>query len=114
MTLVEKVDRLIAFFNQRSMDLPDGLFDRHTQFLLNGVAFEEMLGRSPDDPLVLMLARGPAGYRFTVKAVQRAMPDTSALRGAVVESPAMGGCTLSCEACLSGHLRGTGEAAEVT
>ena len=66
------VDRLIDLFNRQSLDLPDGLFTRHTQFRLNGVPFEEMLGRSPGDPLVLMLARGPAGYRFAAKAVQHA------------------------------------------
>ena len=49
------VDQLIELFNKRSMDLPDGVFDRRTQFLVNGTAFEEMLGKSPGDPLVLML-----------------------------------------------------------
>ena len=34
-----------------------------------------MLGRSPSDPLVLMIARGPAGYRFAIKALQHAIPD---------------------------------------
>ena len=55
------VDRLVDLFNERSMDLPDGYFTRHTRLLLNGVAFEEMLGRAPNDPLVLMIARGAAG-----------------------------------------------------
>src|SRR5262245_8098693 len=71
--LTAVVDRLIALFNRQSLDLPDGVFTRHTQFRLNGVPFEEMLGRSPDDPLVLMLARGPAGYRVTAKAVPHAV-----------------------------------------
>jgi hypothetical protein len=110
---MEPIDQLIAFFNQRSLDLPDGLFDRKTQFLVNGVAFEEMLGRSPKDPLVLMLARGPAGYRFTVKAIQHAIPDASVVRGELVERDTDGARIVSGEAWLSGHLRGTGEPAEV-
>ena len=64
--LIARLDELIALFNRKSLDLPDGLFDRHTQFLLNGTPFESMLGRSAADPLVLMIARGPAGYRFAV------------------------------------------------
>ena len=80
------VDRLIDLFNRQSLDLPDGLFTRHTQFRLNGVPFEDMLGRSPGDPLVLMLARGPAGYRFAAKAVQHAVSDARLQRGELSES----------------------------
>jgi hypothetical protein len=106
-----QIDELISLFNRRSEDLPDKLFDRHTQFLLNGVPFEEMLGRSSSDPLVLMLARGPAGYRFTFKALLHAMPDARIERGDIAtssESPHV--ATWHC--WLSGHLRGTGEAME--
>jgi hypothetical protein len=78
-----RVDELVALFNRRSLDLPDGLFDRRTQFLLNGTPFEAMLGRPPADPLVLMIARGPAGYRFALKALQYAVPDVRVERGAV-------------------------------
>ena len=102
-------DQLIALFNRRSEDLPDGLFDRRTQFLLNGVPFEAMLGRSPTDPLVLMLTRGPAGYRFTLKAVWHAVPDARIERGEVAESDGTGA---RCQCWLSGHLRGTGEPTE--
>ena len=90
------IDTLIALFNKKSMDLPDGLFDRKTQFLLNGASFESLLSATPNDPLVLMLARGPAGYRFAAKALQHAVPDAKLERGD-------GGLW------LSGHLRGTGE-----
>jgi hypothetical protein len=100
------VDQLIALFNERSMDLPDGCFTRHTQFLLNGEAFEEMLGRSANDPLVLMLARGPAGYRFTAKAVQHAVPDAVLQRGELHESTENGAQVVRAECWLSGRTRG--------
>jgi hypothetical protein len=107
--LTPLLDQLIALFNRRSEDLPDGFFDRRTQFLLNGVPFEAMLGRSATDPLVLMLTRGPAGYRFTVKAVWHAVPDARVERGEVAESD---GTAARCQCWLSGHLRGTGESTE--
>ena len=72
--LIAAIDRVIALFNAKAMDLPDGFFDRRTQFVLNGSSFETLLGQPPNDPLVLMLARGPAGFRFTSKALQHAMP----------------------------------------
>jgi hypothetical protein len=70
-----QVDLVIELFNARKMDLPDGFFDRKTQFVLNGAPFETLLGQSPTDPLILMLTRGPAGFRFTTKALQHAIPD---------------------------------------
>src|SRR5688572_19969349 len=73
--LIDAIDQVIAFFNARRMDLPDGFFDRKTQFLINGAPFETLLGQSPADPLVLMLTRGSAGFRFTAKALQHAIPD---------------------------------------
>ncbi len=113
-TVTERIDQLIALFNRGSLDLPDGLFDRRSQFLLNGVPFEEMLGRPPGDPLVLMLARGPAGYRFIVKAVQHAVPDARVQRGALERSGAGADSAASQIECwLSGHLRGVGDPAEM-
>ena len=106
------VDQLIDLFNRRSLDLPDGLFTRHTQFLLNGVAFEEMLGRSPSDPLVLMLARGPAGYRFTAKALQHAVPDAHLQRGELAETAHDGANVVVAQCRLSGRLRGSGDPIE--
>lgn len=110
--LTDRIDQLIDLFNHRSMDLPDGLFDRQTQFLLNGTPFEELLGRNPGDPLVLMLTRGGAGYRFAVKALQHAMPDIRVERGDIeaLEGVVGGPCVVPL--WLSGHLRGTGEAVE--
>jgi hypothetical protein len=105
-TLIVKIDRLIELFNAKAMDLPDGLFDRKTQFVLNGAPFETLLGQPPTDPLVLMLTRGPAGYRFMTKALQHAVPDARLERGALVD----GAGTKAGEVWLSGHCRGTGEA----
>lgn len=109
--VVGHIDELIRHFNQRSMDLPDGLFTRHTQLLLNDVPFEAMLGRSPTDPLVLMIARGPAGYRFAAKAVQHAVPDARLERGEIAASDNDGRLSVRTACWLSGHYRGTGHAA---
>jgi hypothetical protein len=106
------VDQLIDLFNRRSLDLPDGLFTRHTRLLLNGVAFEEMLGRSPSDPLVLMLARGPAGYRFTAKALQHAVPDAHLQRGELAETAHDGANVVVAQCWLSGRLRRSGDRIE--
>jgi len=107
------VDQLIELFNKRSMDLPDGFFTRNTQFVLNGVPFEEMLGRASNDPLVLMLTRGPAGYRFTAKAVQYAVPDAALQRGELEETRDGETQVLKGECWLSGHYRGAGELVEL-
>jgi hypothetical protein len=98
-TLDSAIDEVIALFNARKMDLPDGLFERRTQFVLNGSPFETLLGQSPSDPLILMLTRGPAGYRFTAKALQHAIPDARVQRA---DSPSLG-------LRLTGTLRGTTE-----
>jgi hypothetical protein len=107
--LIARLDELIALFNRKGMDLPEGLLDRRTQFLLNGAAFESLMGRSPDDPLVLMLARGPAGYRFAVKALQHAVPDARVERGEP-EPPAAEEYAFLVPLWLSGHLRGSEQA----
>lgn len=111
-TLSTRVDELVALFNRRGLDLPDGLFDRRSQFLLNGTPFEAMLGRSPEDPLVKMIARGAAGYRFAVKALQHAVPDARIERGTFESTPAPAGEIDTLSLWLSGRLRGTGEAVE--
>ena len=110
---VARLDELIALFNRRSDDLPHGLFNRNTQFVLNDIPFEARLGRSPTDPLVLMLARGPAGYRFAVKAVQHAIPDGRLQRGELSAQDVGADIIVTGQAWLSGHLRGTGDAAEI-
>ena len=105
-TLTPVIDQVIALFNRQAMDLPDGFFDRRTQFLLNGAPFETLLGQPPADPLVLMLTRGPAGYRFMSKALQHALIQAKVERGDIVATGEPD--RLSTELCLSGTLRGTG------
>jgi hypothetical protein len=111
-SVVALIDELIALFNRRSMDVPERLFSRQTQFVLNGIPFEERLGRSPD-ALVLMLARGAAGYRFTVKALQHAVPDATLRRGELQDSGGDAARTITGQAWLSGHLRETTEPVEI-
>jgi len=101
----DAIDRVIDYFNARTLDLPDGFFDRKTQFVINGAPFETLLGQPPNDPLVLMLARGPAGFRFTIKALQHAIPDAKVERGEVTSGPQ----SLALQLWLSGALRGTAE-----
>ena len=117
--LVTAIDEVIAFFNARKLDLPNGFFDRRTQFVINGAPFEALLGQSPDDPLVLMLARGPAGFRFAAKALQHAIPDATIERHSTRVGAAAPGAlslgtggppTIAFGLLLSGRLRGTGEA----
>jgi hypothetical protein len=113
-SLTAAIDQVIGYFNARRLDLPDGFFDRRTQFLINGTPFETLLSTAPNDPLILMLARGPAGFRFTAKALQHAMPDARVDRGDVATDPstslrASGPTVLDFQLWLSGSLRGTGE-----
>jgi hypothetical protein len=110
--LIARVDELIALFNRKSMDIPDGLLDRRTQFLLNGTPFEAMLGRPADDPLVLMIARGAAGYRFAIKALQHALPDARVERGAIEDAATADG-SFAVALLLSGHVRGEGQPLDV-
>ncbi len=105
--LIAAIDRVIEYFNARRMDLPDGFFDRKTQFVINGTAFETLLSTAPNDPLIMMLARGPAGFRFTAKALQHAMPDAKLERGDVTAADTS---TITTSVWLSGKLRGSGEA----
>jgi len=104
-TLIAHVDQVIDYFNKRRLDLPDGFFDRKAQFLVNGATFESLLSATPNDPLVMMLARGPAGYRFTVKAIQHAITDA---RLECVEI-ASDSARAMMQLWLSGTLRGTAE-----
>jgi len=106
-SLTAAIDGVIALFNAKAMDLPDGFFDRRTQFVVNGAPFETLLGQSPTDPLVLMLARGPAGYRFMTKALQHALLAARVERGDLFTNGDPD--KISTRFTLSGTLRGTGE-----
>ena len=103
------IDQVIEYFNRRKLDLPDGFFNRRAQFIVNGATFESLLSATPNDPLVMMLARGPAGYRFTVKALQHAVPDAKIERGEIISEPAK----ITTKVWLSGALRGSGEKIDV-
>ena len=105
-SVIAAIDLVIQYFNARRLDLPDGFFDRRTQFVINGAPFETLLGQSPNDPLILMLARGPAGFRFTSKALQHAIPDGKIERGKIEG----GDSSIAFELWLSGKLRGSGDA----
>ncbi len=103
--LLARLDQLLAYVNRRLLDVPDGLLDRDAHFLLNGVPYETMLGRSTDDPLVRLIARGPAGYRFAMTALLHAMEALHLERGPFTES-AEGATGV---VMLAGRLRGTTE-----
>jgi hypothetical protein len=104
-SLIAAIDQIIAFFNARKMDLPDGFLDRKTQFVINGAPFETLLGQNPNDALILMLTRGPAGLRFTAKGLQHALVDSHLDRGDVT----VDGTEVKTRLWLSGRLRDSGE-----
>lgn len=108
--VIKAIDEVIALFNARKMDLPDNFFDRKTQFLINGAPFETLLGQSPADALILMLTRGPAGFRFTAKGLQHALPDARVARSDVAGDAAV----LTTGLTLSGTLRDSGEPVNAT
>ena len=109
--LIDGIDEIITRFNKQQMDLPDAFFDRRAQFVINDEPFEALLGKSPSDPLVLMLTRGPAGYRFTAKGLQHAMPDARVAREPV--SVAADPATVRTTLHLTGTLHTTGESVNV-
>lgn len=106
-TLIAAIDQVVSHFNSRKLDLPDGFFDRKAQFIVNGETFESMLSPAPNDPLIMMLSRGPAGYRFTIKALQHAIPDARIERGEVLSDGDP--FKVTTQLWLSGTLRGTGD-----
>lgn len=107
-TLADKLARLAHLFNEHSLDVPDGLLDRGCVFRLNGVAYEDTMGRPVADPIVRMVARGPAAYRFLAQAVRYALPDARLrLSGVVPAHPGPAGLATA-TATLEGALRGGG------
>ena len=98
------VDELIAYFNRRVMDVPDGFFDRNARFTLNGRTFEALLGRNDDDPLSRMIARGAAGSRFAAKPLLHALDTVLVSRMDFTEDADRARAMLA----LRGTLRGSG------
>lgn len=105
-TLAERLTLLVESFNARSLDVPDGLLDRGCVFRLNGVAYEDTMGRPTSDPIVRLVARGPAAYRFLAQALRYAMPDVTVVIDEVVPD-APGVPLASTMARVEGTLRGT-------
>ena len=98
-----KLNELIAAFNRGSLDVPDGFLTHHTSYTLNGRSYESLLGGSPDDPLIRLLARGPAGYRTAAKALMYALQGPTATCELISEADETG---ISMAAIrLAGHLR---------
>jgi hypothetical protein len=102
--LEDQLDRLIACFNRRVMDVPDEFFDRNAQFTLNGRTFESMLGRDDEDPLIRMIARGAAGYRFAAKPLLHALETVLVSRMDFTAHAGRARAVLA----LRGTLRGSG------
>lgn len=104
-TLADRLTRLTQAFNDASLDVPDGLFDRACVFRLNGIAYEETMGRPLSDPIVRMVARGAAAYRFLAQAVRYAIPDARVRIDNVTPPDAPPGALASGAATLEGTLR---------
>ena len=105
-TLSDRLDALLGYFNRGLLDVPDGLLDHNAAFSLNGVPYATWLGRSADDPLVRLITRGTAGYRFVAQTVLRALPGARATRRDLVPGHESATTVLS----VNGILRGTKDA----
>jgi hypothetical protein len=99
----ESLDALVAAFNRGSLDVPARLFTPRTTFALNGRSYESILGGSPDDPLIRLLARGAAGYRTAAKALQYALQRPSVVLESLSEPDSSGLQTASLR--VEGRLR---------
>jgi hypothetical protein len=75
--LAAKLVRLLTSFHRASLDVPDGLFARDCVFRLNGISYQQALGRPDGDPLGRMLGRGPAAYRLLAQRIRYLMPDAT-------------------------------------
>lgn len=100
-----RVAEWMALVNAGSLDLPTELLHRQASFRLNGIAYEDRMGRPVSDPLVRLVARGQGGYRLLLTALRYALtaPEV-ALRDVDVNRG-----LATAHADLSGVLRDTGE-----
>jgi hypothetical protein len=108
--LLDRLSALVALFDRGSLDLPDGALTHDTVFRLNGVAYDTALGRPATDPLVRLVARGPGGYRFLLKALRFGLPDARLTVAALERTTVDGGCRLVGRGRLEGTLRNTDDA----
>jgi hypothetical protein len=93
----------VAAFNRGSLDVPANFFTPRTTFSLNGRSYEAILGGSPDDPLIRLLARGVAGYRTAARALQYALQRPVIAVESLSEPDGSGFCTASVR--VQGELR---------
>jgi len=105
-TLAGRLALLADAFNDRRLDVPPGLIDRACVFRLNGVAYEDTMGRPATDPIVRLVARGPAAYRFLAQAMRYALPDARVVVDEVEPADASPGQLASATAFVEGTLRG--------
>jgi hypothetical protein len=103
---LQRIARLVALFNEGSLDVPDGLIAKTCVFRLNGVAYEDTMGRPVSDPLVRLVARGPAGYRLLSQALRYAAPDVRIRLDRLVAPGTPAGGLVTGTAHLEGTLRG--------
>ncbi len=101
---VARVAEWVACVNQGSLDLPTDLLHRQATFRLNGVAYEDVMGRPVTDPIVRLVARGPAAYRLLFTALRFALtlPEVAVRDLDVARGMA------TAHADVSGTLRDTG------
>jgi hypothetical protein len=112
-----KVLELVALFNRQKQDLPDGLLDKNCTFTLNGRAYQDHLGRRPGDPLVRLIACGPAGYRFLTTALRYAVetPRITLDESSLTEHDERDGArTIASDGTLTGTLRGDAESSRTS
>jgi hypothetical protein len=103
----ESLSALVAAFNRGSLDVPANLFTARTTLALNGRSYESILGGSPDNPLIRLLARGAAGYRTAAKALQYSLQRPLIVVESLSESDASGVRTASIR--VEGELRDSNE-----
>jgi len=107
--LLARLAGLLVAFNGGSLDVPDGLIERRCVFRLNGVAYEDTLGRPVSEPLVRLVGRGPAAYRLLAQALHYAVPDAAVSLERVATSQTNGGGLVTGCAFLRGTLRTGGD-----
>ena len=105
-SLADRLVGLAQLFNERSLDVPEGLLDRACLFRLNGVAYEDTMGRPITDPIVRLVARGPAAYRFLAQGLRYAVPDVQVSVDSVVPED-LGEGLASVMGTVEGTPRGT-------
>jgi hypothetical protein len=104
--VLDRIATLVALFNDGGLDVPDDLIARQCVFRLNGVAYEDTMGRPVSDPLVRLVARGPAAYRFLAQALRYAVPDARVEVEQLMAGGSTGGDLVTGRARVTGALRG--------